>query len=88
MTGLTVQLTGHDLKKQSQFAAAQVGAKSFVKGGYDKKTASGGKKNRANQSQFLYRQRGSTFIIISMPDARCSSGIEKQESRIEKRNYD
>ncbi|MGB2865650.1 MAG: hypothetical protein WBC05_20130 [Sedimentisphaerales bacterium] len=40
-----------DLKKQSQFVPAQVGAKSFMKGDYDKKPAGGVEKNKANQTQ-------------------------------------
>jgi hypothetical protein len=40
-----------DLKKQTQFAAAQVDAKSFVKGDYGNMPARGAQKNKANQSQ-------------------------------------
>ena len=41
-----------DLKKQSQFVPAQVGAKSYVKGDYENKPASRVEKNKAKQSQF------------------------------------
>jgi hypothetical protein len=57
------------LKKQTQFATAQIGAKSFAKGGYGNKPAAGARKNKANQSRFLYRQPVTSFIIVSMPDA-------------------
>ncbi|HUT45160.1 MAG TPA: hypothetical protein VMX36_02700, partial [Sedimentisphaerales bacterium] len=40
-----------DLKKQTQFVPAQVGAKSFVKGDYDNKPARGAEENKAKQSQ-------------------------------------
>jgi len=76
------------LKKQSQFAPAQIGAKSFMKGNYDNIAAGGDEKNKAKQSQFLYRQPDSSFIILLMPDTRCSPGIEKRETKIEKREYD
>jgi len=52
-----------DLKKQSQFAPAQVGAKSFLKGYYGSKPASGAPKNKPNQSQFMYRKPVSSFIM-------------------------
>jgi hypothetical protein len=45
-------LTECDLKKQSQFEPARIGAKSFEKGDYSNKPASGAEKNKANQSQF------------------------------------
>jgi hypothetical protein len=45
-------LTEHDLKKQSQFAPARIGAKSVVKGGYGNKPRCGVEKNKAKQSQF------------------------------------
>jgi len=81
------------LKKQSQFAPAQVGTKSFMKGDYDNIAAGGVKKNKAKQSQFLYRQAGSSFIIISKLDARCSTLAGYRETRIKnresrKREYD
>jgi hypothetical protein len=41
-----------DLKKQTQFAVVQLGAKSLEKGGYDKKAAGGDEENKAKQSQF------------------------------------
>ena len=41
-----------DLKKQSQFVPGLIGAKSFVKGYYDKKPAGGTEENKAKQSQF------------------------------------
>jgi len=39
------------LKKQSQFAPAQIDAKSYSKGNYGNKPACGVEKNKANQSQ-------------------------------------
>jgi len=51
------------LKKQSQFAPAQVGAKSFMKEDYDNNAAGGAQKNKAKQSQFLYRRPDSSFIM-------------------------
>jgi len=36
------------LKKQSQFAPAPIGVKSFLKGDYDNKPASGAEENKAN----------------------------------------
>jgi hypothetical protein len=44
-----------DLKKQSQIAAANSDIKSFMKGDYDKMEADGAEKNKAKQTQFLYR---------------------------------
>ncbi len=41
-----------DLKKQSQFTPAQVGAKSFDKVDYGNKPACGAEENKAKQSQF------------------------------------
>jgi len=41
-----------DLKKQTQFATALIGATSFVKGDYDNKPACGDEKNKAKQSQY------------------------------------
>jgi hypothetical protein len=41
-----------DLKKQTQFALAQVDANSFEKGDYDNKPAHGVEENKAKQSQF------------------------------------
>jgi hypothetical protein len=55
-----------DLKKQSQFALAQVGAKSFMKGDYDNKAAGGDEKNKAKQSQFLYRRPDSSLIMMDL----------------------
>jgi hypothetical protein len=52
-----------DLKKQSQFVPGQTGAKSFVKGDYDNTSAHRAEENKANQSQFLYRHPGSSFIM-------------------------
>jgi hypothetical protein len=40
-----------DLKKQSQFSAARIGANSFVKGDYANGPGCGVEKNEANQSQ-------------------------------------
>jgi hypothetical protein len=42
-----------DLKKQTQFAPAQVDVKSFMKGDYDNKPAGRIEENKANQSQLL-----------------------------------
>jgi len=41
-----------DLKKQSQFAAAHLAAKSSIKGDYNNNPASGDEENKADQSQF------------------------------------
>jgi hypothetical protein len=38
------------LKKQSQFAAGQIGVKSYMKGYYGNKPACGAEKNKANQA--------------------------------------
>jgi len=43
------------LKKQSQFAPAPIGVKSFLKGDYDNKPASGAEEYKAN------------FIVLSNP---------------------
>ena len=40
-----------DLKKQSQFAPGEIGAKSFMKGDYEDIPACGVEENKANQSQ-------------------------------------
>jgi hypothetical protein len=48
---LTAKKKG-DLKKQSQFAQAIIGAKSFMKGDYDNKPANDFEENKAKQSQF------------------------------------
>ncbi|HUT46912.1 MAG TPA: hypothetical protein VMX36_11550, partial [Sedimentisphaerales bacterium] len=40
-----------DLKKQTQFAPDEIGAKSFVKGDYVNKPACGAEENKAKQSQ-------------------------------------
>jgi len=40
------------LKKQSQFAPARMGAKSYVKGEYGKKPARGAEENKANLPAF------------------------------------
>jgi len=53
------------LKKQTQFVPAQMSATSFVKGDYGNKPACGDEKNKAKQSQFLYRQPDSSFIIMA-----------------------
>ena len=52
MTEPEAYITDHDLKKQSQSAPAEIGTKSFMKGDYDNKPASGVEENKANQSQF------------------------------------
>jgi len=49
----SVKMRKRNLKKQSQFAPAQIGAKSFLKGDYDNKLAGGDKENKANQSMSL-----------------------------------
>jgi hypothetical protein len=41
-------LTGHDLKKQSQFAPARISAKSFVEGDYENRSRRGLRENKAN----------------------------------------
>ncbi|MGB2864109.1 MAG: hypothetical protein WBC05_12340, partial [Sedimentisphaerales bacterium] len=41
-----------DLKKQSQYAPAEVGATSYLKGDYENISAGGAEENKANQSQF------------------------------------
>jgi hypothetical protein len=41
-----------NLKKQSQFAAGQIGAYSYMKGTYGNKSACGARKNKAKQSQY------------------------------------
>ena len=46
-----------DLKKQSQFAPALIGAKSYLKGGYDNIPAGRIKENKANQSQIQTDRR-------------------------------
>jgi hypothetical protein len=55
-------LTEHHLKRQSQFAPGQIGAKSFVKGNYENRPRRALRKNKPKQSQFerlAYPQRGS-----------------------------
>jgi hypothetical protein len=42
------------LKKQSQFAPARIGAKSFVKGNYENISRRGLRENKAEQSQFIF----------------------------------
>jgi len=41
-----------NLKKQSQFAAGQIGAYSYMKGTYGNKPACGARKNKPKQSQY------------------------------------
>jgi hypothetical protein len=65
------------LKKQSQFVPSVIYVKSYLVGVYSNILAGGAEKNKANQSQFQYRQAGSSFIIGSMLDTRCSPGIGK-----------
>ena len=55
-----------DLKKQSQFVPAQMSATSFVKGDYGNKPACGDEKNKAKQTQFMYRQLDSSLIMASL----------------------
>jgi hypothetical protein len=43
------------LKKQSQFAADEIGTSAYIKRTYGKKSVSGGEENKANQSQFQAR---------------------------------
>jgi hypothetical protein len=45
-------LSEPDLKKQSQFVLAQIGAKAFMKGDYGNIPRGGLRKNKAKQSQF------------------------------------
>jgi hypothetical protein len=52
MTVPIANLTSSDLKKQSQFAPARIGAKPYIKGDYGNITALSAQKNKANQSQF------------------------------------
>jgi len=52
MTAPIANLTSSDLKKQSQFAPARIGAKPYVKGDYGNITALSARKNKANQSQY------------------------------------
>jgi hypothetical protein len=40
-----------NLKKQTQFMLDEIGAKSFMKGDYDKTSAAGDEENKANRSQ-------------------------------------
>jgi hypothetical protein len=77
-----------NLKKQSQFTTAQMGLKSFEKGDYGNKPAAGVEKNKANQSQFMYRWAGSSLIITLTTDAGYSMLVGYRETRNEKRNYD
>jgi hypothetical protein len=48
----TAHLTGHHLKKQSQFAPALMGANSFLTKGYEHKPRRGTVRNKAKQSHF------------------------------------
>ena len=75
----------YDLKKQSQFVSTQIGVRSFMAGYYENKVAGGDEKNKANQSQFLYRRPNSSLIIIPMLDARYSMLVGYQETRIKNR---
>jgi len=52
MTAHEAQLKGYHLKKQTQFAVGRNSAKSYMKGDYDNKPASGAEENKAKQSQF------------------------------------
>jgi hypothetical protein len=45
------------LKKQTQFAAGQIGLNYYMKGIYDNILTCGLRKNKANQSQFTYGAR-------------------------------
>jgi len=56
-------LTMHDLKKQSQFASAQIGVKSFMEGNYDNKSALGVEKNKPNSKPTA--QRRDTICVFS-----------------------
>jgi hypothetical protein len=49
-------MTEPNLKKQSQFAPARIGAKSLVKGDYGNRPACGAGKNKPKQSQFQARR--------------------------------
>jgi len=52
MTGLTVQLTEHDLKKQSQFQTVKKDISFYYEGDYEEKCICWLRENKANQSQF------------------------------------
>ena len=86
MTEPEAHLKRYDLKKQSQFASTQIGVRSFMKGDYENKAAGGDEKNKAKQSQFLYRRPDSSLIIIPMLDARYSMLVGYQETRIKNRD--
>jgi hypothetical protein len=61
----------NDLKKQTQFAPALIGATSFVKGDYDNIQVHGIEENKANQSQSQART-----IPAAARSVRCSSKIQ------------
>lgn len=73
------------LKKQSQFVTEQNDVIYYMKGDYDNIPAHGVEENKPNQTQFLYRQPGSSFIIVPMLDARYSVLAGYRETRIKKR---
>jgi hypothetical protein len=66
MTEPEAHLKRYDLKKQSQFESTQIGVRSFMKGDYENKVAGGDEKNKANQSQFLYRRPDSSLIMMDL----------------------
>jgi len=63
------------LKKQSQFAPAQNGAKSYLKGDYDNKRVCGIAENKANQSQS--KPISDAHSRLKDTSDRCSRGPSK-----------
>ena len=49
-TADSVKMRKRNLKKQSQFAPARIGANSFIKGNYGNKPACGGEENKAKKT--------------------------------------
>jgi hypothetical protein len=54
------------LKKQTQFVQGQNAAMSYIKRDYDNILACETEENKANQSQFLYRQPLSSDIMTKL----------------------
>jgi hypothetical protein len=76
-----------NLKKQSQFAPDKKSVKLYIKGGYSNMPAFRVEENKANQSQFLYRQPGTSVIIFLMLDAGHSMLVGyRVRTRIKNRN--
>jgi hypothetical protein len=73
MTALEGYLTERDLKKQSQFAPARIGAKSFVEGDYGNKAARGAEKNKPKQSQFQANSNACPFNGVYPERSRMGS---------------